>query len=465
MIPISGKGYTTLDNTILDYIASHFKEALRSGCITVCYEPVLRALTGKICAFEALARWHDAQHGDIPPQDFVRVLEAQNRIHLLDYFVAKATVQNLHTRRRQELPIVPVILNLSRRDFLVSDPAGVLNHLTEKYQVPHAYLQIEITETAFVEDEAIIAQAISHLRQEGYSVTLDNFGEGHSSLAALQRSAIDEISLDGIFFDNFTEATRQLLTSILLMAKTLGIHTAAEGVRTEEQADFLRRIGCEKMQGPICRTAARPQEDSTFAQSYGFETRLEQQIFHRAGLTNLVTDTPTALFSDDGTHLHILTANASYQKMLRLSHFDSLQEANKILLELPQVIHVRLRALADATIRSHQMETELFISNGRYFYLKLHNIAGTNGFYIHRAELQFLQQGQESSTDEEYDHIVRHLMRFYHDIYLIDNQENCIEIITASVTSKRAGSHLHGIMTAFLRFARNYIVSAKSPGV
>ena len=323
--------------------------------------------------------------------------------------------------------------------------------------MPHAYLQIEITETAFVEDEAIIAQVISRLRQEGYSVTLDNFGEGHSSLAALQRSAIDEISLDGIFFDNFTEATRQLLTSILLMAKTLGIHTAAEGVRTEEQADFLRRIGCEKMQGPICRTMARPLEEGALSKPYRFETRLEQQIFHRAGLTNLVTETPTALFSDDGNHLHILTANANYQNMLRLSHFDSLQEANKLLLELPQVIHVRLRALADATIRSHQMETELFISNGRYFYLKLHNIAGTNGFYIHRAELQFLQQGQESSTDEEYAHIVRHLMRFYHDIYLIDNQQNRIEIITASVSSKRAGSHLQGIMTAFMRFARLHI--------
>lgn len=457
MIPISGKGYTTLDNTILDYIASHFKEALRSGCITVCYEPVLRALTGKICAFEALARWHDPEYGDIAPHDFIPVLEAHDKVHLLDYFVTKVTMQNLHTRRRQKLPIVPVILNLSRRDFLVSDPVRVLNHLTEKYQVPHAYLQIEITETAFVEDEAIIAQAISRLRQESYSVTLDNFGEGHSSLAALQRSAIDEISLDGIFFDNFTESTRQLLTSILLMAKTLGIHTAAEGVQTEEQADFLRRIGCEKMQGPICRTMARPLEEGALSKPYRFETRLEQQIFHRAGLTNLVTDTPTALFSDDGNHLHILTANANYQNMLHLSHFDSLQEANKLLLELPQVIHVRLRALADATIRSHQMETELFISNGRYFYLKLHNIAGTNGFYIHRAELQFLQQGQESSTDEEYDHIVRHLMRFYHDIYLIDNQQNRIEIITASISSKRAGSHLQGIMTAFMRFARLHI--------
>lgn len=457
MIPISGKGYTTLNDTILDYIASHFKEALRSGCITVCYEPVLRALTGKICAFEALARWHDPEYGDIAPHDFIPVLEAHDKVHLLDYFVTKVTMQNLHTRRRQKLPIVPVILNLSRRDFLVSDPVRVLNHLTEKYRLPRIYFQVEITETAFVEDEAIITKAIGHLRQNGYSVTLDNFGEGHSSLAALQRNAIDEISLDGIFFDNFTEATRQLLTSILLMAKTLGIHTAAEGVRTEDQADFLRRIGCEKIQGPICRTMARPLEEGALAQPYRFETRLEQQIFHRAGLTNLVTETPTALFSDDGNHLHILTTNASYQKMLRLSHFDSLPEANKLLLELPQVIHVRLRALADATIRSHQMETDLFISNGRYFYLKLHNIAGTNGFYIHRAELQFLQQGQESSTGEEYDHIVRHLMRFYHDIYLIDNQQNRIEIITASISSKRAGSHLQGIMTAFMRFARLHI--------
>ena len=457
MIPISGKGYTTLNATILDYIASHFKEALLSGCITVCYEPVLRALTGKICAFEALARWHDPEYGDIAPHDFIPVLEAHDKVHLLDYFVTKVTMQNLHTRRRQKLPIVPVILNLSRRDFLVSDPVRVLNHLTEKYRLPRIYFQVEITETAFVEDEAIITKAIGHLRQNGYSVTLDNFGEGHSSLAALQRNAIDEISLDGIFFDNFTEATRQLLTSILLMAKTLGIHTAAEGVRTEDQADFLRRIGCEKMQGPICRTMARPLEEGALAQPYRFETRLEQQIFHRAGLTNLVTETPTALFSDDGNHLHILTTNASYQKMLRLSHFDSLPEANKLLLELPQVIHVRLRALADATIRSHQMETDLFISNGRYFYLKLHNIAGTNGFYIHRAELQFLQQGQKSSTGEEYDHIVRHLMRFYHDIYLIDNQQNRIEIITASISSKRAGSHLQGIMTAFMRFARLHI--------
>lgn len=449
----------TLSNTTRDYVANHFEQALRSGCITVCYEPILRALTGKICAFEALARWHDPDCESILPKDFIPVLEAHDKIHLLDYFVTKVTVQNLHARRRQGLPIVPTVINLSRRDFLVSDPVRVLNHLTEKYDLPRLYLQIEITETAFVEDEAIIAQAIKRLRKNGYIVTLDNFGEGHSSLAALQRCSIDEISIDSIFFEDFTENARRLLTSILLMAKTLGIHTAAEGVQTEEQADFLRIIGCEKIQGAVCRKVGVPakEDDSPFAQAYRFESPLEQQVFRQAGLTNLVTDTPVALFADDGKHLRLLTANKSYQHMLQLGGLSGIEDANERLLGLPQLIHARLRALADATIRSHRLETEIFVTNGHYFPLKLQNIAGTNGIYIHRGELQFLQQEKPTSISEEYDHVVRHLMQFYHDIYLIDSRQNRIEVIAASVSTQRAGTEMHGIMTAFMEFANKHI--------
>jgi EAL domain-containing protein (putative c-di-GMP-specific phosphodiesterase class I) len=302
MIPVSGKGYITLNNTIRDYVANHFEEALQSGCITVCYEPVLRALTNKICSFEALARWHDPERGEILPRDFIPVLEETNKIHLLDHFIAKTAIQALHTRQQQDLPIVPVVINLSRRDFCLTDPAGVLNQLTEKYQLPHIYLQVEITETAFVDDEAILTESIQKLRANGYTVTLDNFGEGHSSLAALQRCSIDEISLDKVFFENFTKSSRLLLTSILLMAKTLGIHTAAEGVQTEEQAEFLRRIGCEKIQGPVCRPHATPVDQLQIlqqAQALYFESLLEQQVFQQAGLTNLVTDAPIALFVDD----------------------------------------------------------------------------------------------------------------------------------------------------------------------
>ena len=281
-----------MNNTIRDYVAHHFEEALQSGCITVCYEPILRALTGKICAFEALARWHDPEQGEIRPCDFIPVLEQENNIHLLDYFVTKATIEGLHSCRQQGLPIVPIVINLSRRDFLLSDPIGVLNHLTENYELPHIYLQVEITKTAFVRDEETIVHAIQRLRASGYTVTLDNFGEGHSLLAALQRCAIDEISLDKIFFENFTKSSRLLLTSILLMAKTLSIHTAAEGVQTEEQAEFLRGIGCEKIQGPVCRPHATPVDQLQIlqqAQAPYLESLLEQQVFQQAGLTNLVT--------------------------------------------------------------------------------------------------------------------------------------------------------------------------------
>lgn len=449
----------TLNNTIRDYVANHFEEALRSGHITVCYEPVLRALTGKICAFEALARWHDPEQGEMRPCDFIPVLEQENKIHLLDYFITKVTIQGLHSRQQQGLPIVPIVLNLSRRDFLISNPVGVLNHLTEKYELPHICIQIEITETAFVEDEGIIAESIQELRQNGYTVTLDNFGEGHSSLAALQRCAIDEISIDKIFFKNFTENTRLLLTSILIMAKTLGIHTAAEGVQTEEQVDFLRRIGCEKIQGAVCRTlnVTTREDASPFAQAHRFESPLEQQVFHQAGLTNLLTDTPVALILDDGKHLRLLTANKSYQKMLQFSGISGIEEANERLYALPQLIQMRMRTLADTAIRSHKLETEIFISNGHYFPFKLQNIAGTNGVYIHRGELQFLQQEKPTSVSEAYDSIVRHLMQFYHDIYLIDVRKNRIDVIAAGISAQRAGSHVHGIMTAFMEFANRHI--------
>ena len=455
-----GERVYKVNNTIRDYVANHFEEALQSGCITVCYEPVLRALTNKICSFEALARWHDPERGEILPRDFIPVLEETNKIHLLDHFIAKTAIQALHARQQQDLPIVPVVINLSRRDFCLTDPAGVLNQLTEKYQLAHIYLQVEITETAFVDDEAILTESIQKLRASGYTVTLDNFGEGHSSLAALQRCSIDEISLDKVFCENFTKSSRLLLTSILLMAKTLGIHTAAEGVRTKEQADFLRRIGCEKIQGPVCRPHVTPVDQLQIlqqAQAPYFESLLEQQVFQQAGLTNLVTDAPIALFVDDEKKLQLLTANTSYEKELQLCDIDSIQEANRQLRELPQPIAARLHTMAHAAIWSHRDEGELFVQNGRYFQFHLRNLAGTNGFYIHRAELHCLPQAKDEDLSEQYDQAVRHLMQFYHDIYLIDTRQNCIQVLSAKVSTRKAGSHMHGIMAAFMNFANLHI--------
>lgn len=123
---------------------------------------------------------------------------------------------------------------------------------------------------------------------------------------------------------------------------------------------------------------------------------------------------------------------------------------------MPQFIATKVCSIADATIKSHKAETGLFVYNGQYIQFSLHNLAGTNGFYIHKAEFQYLPQ-EKTMLGTEYDLIVRHLMQFYHDIYLIDNRRNRIEIITSGISPLKAGSQIHGIMTAFMNFAANHI--------
>lgn len=164
---------------------------MSDGHITITYEPVIRTLTGKICSLEALARWNDPIHGEISPRIFVPVLEECRMIHLLDHFIMKQAAIDQYHHLQQEILQPPVILNLSRCDFELMDPCRELALLMEKYHLPHAYFQIEVTETALAQDEGIIAEALRQFRSQGHPVILDNFGKGYSSLAALKKYAKD----------------------------------------------------------------------------------------------------------------------------------------------------------------------------------------------------------------------------------------------------------------------------------
>ena len=164
---------------------------MSDGHITITYEPVICTLTGKICSLEALARWNDPIHGEISPRIFVPVLEECRMIHLLDHFIMKQAAIDQYHHLQQEILQPPVILNLSRCDFELMDPCRELALLMEKYHLPHAYFQIEVTETALAQDEGIIAEAIRQFRSQGHPIILDNFGKGYSSLAALKKYAKD----------------------------------------------------------------------------------------------------------------------------------------------------------------------------------------------------------------------------------------------------------------------------------
>ena len=119
--------------------------------------------------------------------------------------------------------------------------------MTEKYQVPREYLDIEVTESALTSKQDVLKSAIERFREAGYKIWLDDFGSGYSSLNVLKDYHFDVLKIDMLFLDNFSENmnSRPILNIIINLCNRLDIRSLTEGVETEEQFEFLKEIGCE----------------------------------------------------------------------------------------------------------------------------------------------------------------------------------------------------------------------------
>lgn len=214
-----------------NYVLTHFAEAMRKGHIKVYLQPCMRLLTGKLCNVEALMRWEDPQHGMISPAIVIPVLEESGLIHELDAFMIRSVVRLLHYQQENGLPLVPVSVNLSSLDFVKMDPFAIAEEVTERYGIAHDYLYFELTETSVVRDEGILFQAIQKFHRAGYHVWLDDFGSGYSSLNVLKDYPFDLLKIDMAFLKTFNKKSRDIIFSIVRMAKKIGIHTLARASR------------------------------------------------------------------------------------------------------------------------------------------------------------------------------------------------------------------------------------------
>ncbi len=229
------------------YIVDHFDEALEHGYIKVYFQPVVRTLTRKYCGMEALARWEDPEYGLLMPGEFIGVLEKHRRIHELDTRVLNIVCETF--KLMNSYVDVPVSINLSRLDYELCDIFEVVESAVLYHKVPRSSLCIEITESVLASNEDRMHQYIDRFITAGYAVWMDDFGSGYSSLNVLKDFMFDEMKIDMRFLSDFSTRSKKILASIVNMAKEIGIQTLAEGVETEEQFEFLRNIGCEKIQG------------------------------------------------------------------------------------------------------------------------------------------------------------------------------------------------------------------------
>lgn len=212
-------------------------------------QPKCNMATGRVIGGEALVRWQHPQKGMIAPYRFISLFEKTGFIKKLDQFVWEEVVKFLSQRYQKHENIVPISVNVSRIDLLEFDVPAFFKKLIQKYQIDPQWIEIEITESAYIYREKEVIEVIDELMRLGFKVLMDDFGSGYSSLNILKDINIDTIKLDMRFLDNQDHKSQNILESVIHMAKWLDLKVIAEGVEKAEQVQSLLKIGCVYAQG------------------------------------------------------------------------------------------------------------------------------------------------------------------------------------------------------------------------
>ena len=274
------------------YILAHLDKAIEKHWIQVYYQPIVRAVNGRVCDEEALARWIDPVRGFLSPADFIPVLEEAELIYKLDLYVLDQVLEKIKSQEQAGLYIVPQSVNLSRSDFDSCDVVEEIRARVDAAGVPRDKITIEITESVIGSDFDFMKEQIIRFRSLGFPVWMDDFGSGYSSMEVLQSIHFDLIKFDMSFMRRFNEGNNAkiVLTELVKMATELGADTVCEGVETKEQVQFLREIGCSKLQGYFY---SKPNSLAQIFHRYetgtqiGFENPAESGYFELIGRVNL----------------------------------------------------------------------------------------------------------------------------------------------------------------------------------
>jgi EAL domain-containing protein (putative c-di-GMP-specific phosphodiesterase class I) len=218
------------------------------GTLLVHYQPQVDMRTGAITGFEALARWHDEEYGDVSPVDFVSVAESSGLVSQLGEFVLRTACAQAAVWRRTRP--VRVSINLSPIQLLRPDIVDTFRAVVEENAMDPRLLELEVTETALMRNPEAAVRLLHAFREDGVSVAIDDFGIGYSSLGQLRALPVDRIKIDRTFVRGIGHGdSGAIATAIVTLAKALGIAVIAEGVETLAQKDFLVTHGCVEAQG------------------------------------------------------------------------------------------------------------------------------------------------------------------------------------------------------------------------
>lgn len=232
-------------------ITNGMRKAVEEKQFMVYYQPKFDLKTECVIGAEALVRWKHPEYGFLSPGEFIPIFEKNGFISELDYYVWDCVCQKIASWIATGHELLPISVNVSRVDLYNPKLPEVLFGLIMKYNIPIQYLHLEITESAYTDNAKQIIDIVNDIRQIGFVIEMDDFGTGYSSLNMLSDLPIEILKLDMSFLKNNVgrSSGRSVIQFVINLAKWLGLFVVAEGVETQEQAVFLKNMGCDYAQG------------------------------------------------------------------------------------------------------------------------------------------------------------------------------------------------------------------------
>ena len=243
----------SLSKAILEdkQIEDEMKQALEEHQFEMYLQPKISMLTMKPCGSEALIRWNHPKKGLIPPYKFIPLFERNGFVVEIDKYIWEEACKTVRKWLDEGKEPLPISVNLSRIHFKYDDLVDVIQGLVQKYNVPQKYFELELTESAFLDNEGAVNSTLIRLQQLGFTIAMDDFGVGYSSLNMLRKLPVNVLKLDRGFINEATCTERGfiVLNHVIHMAKDLKATVVCEGIETEEQAETLKNAGCDIAQG------------------------------------------------------------------------------------------------------------------------------------------------------------------------------------------------------------------------
>lgn len=387
-------------------VVAGVESALREDRIELFLQPKCNIRTGKIVGAEALARWRHPERGIVAPGEFIPLIERNGLVRSLDLRVWEKTAAWIRDLIDEGVQPVPVSVNVSRADIYLVDVAAELHALVERYGIEPSLIEVEITESAYSERPDRIVAAFDELAERGFTVLMDDFGSGYSSLNMLKDINVDVLKIDMRFLDRDDRRSKDIMESVIRMARWLDLPVIAEGVETREQVNFLLDVGCSYAQGYYY---ARPMEAAAFEAllTDGSKVQHEQcalqdarrpildfrDLLHENTISDRMLSSiigSVALYSYADGDLRLIRGNEAYRRLIATlgEGVNGAEEGGSLLPFVHDEDRDALVAAAEETVRSCPDDgVEVVVRR-----------MGTNGCHWHKMRLFHLNTTNGSAT-------------------------------------------------------------------